>query len=111
MLWLASLIQPLGVGGLVSRCPRSCCNLGIPPASALHSLCGAIASSDFMLSNLPDNSYSAENVNQLKLDRPKTCRFCSKTDSLPRRPGHKTLALESLARIVEGDAFFLLGEP
>ncbi|HSF75769.1 MAG TPA: hypothetical protein VLA84_18385 [Microcoleus sp.] len=38
-----------------------------------------------MLSNLLDNSYSAANVNKFQLDRPKTCRFCTKTDYLARR--------------------------
>ncbi|MEG4532152.1 hypothetical protein [Microcoleus sp. D2_18a_D3] len=46
-----------------------------------------------MLSNLLDNSYSAANVNKFQLDRPKTRRFCTKTDYLA--PGHryKTLLL------------------
>ncbi|MEG3897946.1 MULTISPECIES: hypothetical protein [unclassified Microcoleus] len=45
-----------------------------------------------MLPNLLDNSYSAANVNKFQLDRPKTCRFCTKTDSLDRGPGYKTLS-------------------
>ncbi|MEG4580508.1 hypothetical protein QUA71_12960 [Microcoleus sp. MON1_C5] len=46
-----------------------------------------------MLSNLLDNSYSAANVNKFQLDRPKTCRFCTKTDYLAPRPRYKTLLL------------------
>ncbi|MBW3585416.1 MAG: hypothetical protein KY448_06080 [Cyanobacteria bacterium 0813] len=45
-----------------------------------------------MLSNLLDNSYSAANVNKFQLDRPKTGRFCTKTDFLARAPGYKTLS-------------------
>ncbi|WP_293363119.1 MULTISPECIES: hypothetical protein [unclassified Microcoleus] len=89
-------------------CDRS--DLGIPPDSALHSLCGAIASSDFMLSNLLDNSYSAANVNKFKLDRPKTAGYAAKpTLSLPK-PARQTLALKSLG-FWEGDACFLLSQP
>ncbi|MEG4031602.1 MULTISPECIES: hypothetical protein [unclassified Microcoleus] len=46
-----------------------------------------------MLSNLLDNSYSAANVNKFQLDRPKTCRFCTKTDYLAPGPRYKTLLL------------------
>ncbi|MEP6487895.1 hypothetical protein NDI43_16525 [Microcoleus vaginatus GB2-A3] len=55
-----------------------------------------------MLSNLLDNSYSAANVNKFQLDRPKTCRFCTKTDYLARRAQVQTLLLtrECLIRAI-----------
>ncbi|MEG5018059.1 MULTISPECIES: hypothetical protein [unclassified Microcoleus] len=55
-----------------------------------------------MLSNLLDNSYSAENVNKFQLDQPKTRRFCTKTDYLAPEPRYKTLLLthERLIRAI-----------
>ena len=93
---------------------HACCNLGVRSAvggAALQGLCCAIASSDFMLSNLLDNSYSPANVNKFQLDRPKTCRCGRQTDSLPRRAGaQQRLELDSLA-FSAGCAFFSLTVP
>ncbi|WP_332979328.1 hypothetical protein [Microcoleus sp. A003_D6] len=61
-----------------------------------------------MLPNLLDNSYSAANVNKFQLDRPKTCRFCTKTDSLDRGPGYKTLS-RTRSRLTRASAFFSNG--
>ncbi|MEG4963464.1 MULTISPECIES: hypothetical protein [unclassified Microcoleus] len=59
-----------------------------------------------MLSNLLDNSYSAANVNKFQLDRPKTCRFCTKTDSLDRGPGYKTLS-RTRSRLIRAIPFWI----
>ncbi|MEG3937433.1 hypothetical protein QT995_04610 [Microcoleus sp. S36b_A3] len=89
---------------------RACCNLGVRSTvggAALQGLGCAIASSDFMLSNLLDNSYSPANVNNFQLDRPKTCRCGCKTDSFPRRAlAQPRLELDSLV-FSAGCAFFL----
>ncbi|MEG5065840.1 hypothetical protein QUB33_19670 [Microcoleus sp. B3-A4] len=61
-----------------------------------------------MLSNLLDNSYSATNVNKFQLDRPKTCRFCTKTDYLAPGPRYKTLLL-TRSRLIRAIAFLSNG--
>ena len=91
------------------RLPKECCHLGIPPSSAQIRLCCAIASSDFMLSNLLDNSYSAANVNKFQLDRPKTCRFCTKTDSLDRGAQIQNSVTDSIA--LDSGGYPTLREP
>ncbi|MEG4092144.1 hypothetical protein [Microcoleus sp. Pol12B4] len=63
-----------------------------------------------MLSNLLDNSYSAANVNKFQLDRPKNCRFCTKTDYLAPGSRYKTLLL-TRSRLIRAIPYPTLREP
>ncbi|MEG4057240.1 MULTISPECIES: hypothetical protein [unclassified Microcoleus] len=63
-----------------------------------------------MLSNLLDNSYSAANVNKFQQNRPKTCRFCTKTDYLDPGPRYKTLLL-TRSRLIRAIPYPTLREP